>query len=110
MFDLSIIIVNWNTRDLLARCLSDVQSTVKKIAYEIIVVDNNSSDDSQDTVRTQFPDVKLIANGDNAGFAKANNQGIQISDARYILLLNSDAFVKADTIDRGHIDTIGDGV
>ena len=100
MLDLSIIIVNWNTRDLTARCLSDVQATVKKIAYEIIVVDNNSSDGSQDMLRTQFPDVKLIANADNIGFARANNQGMIISDARYVLLLNSDAFVKADTIDR----------
>src|SRR5262245_9655268 len=100
MLDLSIIIVSWNTRDLLAKCLQAVQSTVKKIAYEIIVVDNNSDDGSQDMVRTQFPAVKLIDNADNRGFAKANNQGIQISDARYILLLNSDAFVRENTIDR----------
>ncbi|MBZ0286394.1 MAG: glycosyltransferase family 2 protein [Anaerolineae bacterium] len=100
MLDLSIIIVNWNTRDLTAKCIADVQTTVKQIAYEIIVVDNHSSDGSQDMLRTQFPDVKLIANPDNVGFARANNQGMKISEGRYILLLNSDAFVKADTIDR----------
>jgi GT2 family glycosyltransferase len=100
MLDLSIIVVNWNGRDFLAKCLQCVEATVKTTRYETIVIDNNSSDGSQDMVRTQFPNVKLIANDDNVGFAAANNQGIQISDARYILLLNSDAFVKENTIDR----------
>ena len=100
MHDLSIIVVNWNTRDLLAACLSAVKSTVKQISYEVIVIDNHSNDGSQDMVRGQFPTVKLIANTDNAGFAKANNQGITISDGRYVLLLNSDAFVKENTLDR----------
>jgi GT2 family glycosyltransferase len=99
MLDLSIIVVNWNTRELTARCLNAVESTVKKISYEIIVVDNNSSDGSQDMVREQFPNVKLIANTENGGFAKANNQGIQISQGRYVLLLNSDAFVLENTLD-----------
>jgi GT2 family glycosyltransferase len=100
MLDLSIIVVSWNTRDLLSKCLQCVQSTVKKVTYEIIVVDNNSNDGSQDMVALRFPNVKLIANADNRGFAKANNQGIQVSDARYVLLLNSDAFVKENTIDQ----------
>ncbi len=100
MHDLSIIVVNWNTRDLLAACLSAVELTVKQISYEVIVIDNHSNDGSQDMVRGQFPTVKLIANTDNAGFAKANNQGITISDGRYVLLLNSDAFVKENTLDR----------
>ncbi len=99
MLDLSIIIVNWNTRELMARCLNAVDATVKKIAYETIVVDNNSSDGSPDMVRTQFPNVKLIANTDNGGFSKANNQGIHISQGRYVLLLNSDAFVLENTLD-----------
>jgi len=100
MLDLSIIVVNWNTCDLLAKCLECVETTVKKISYETIVVDNNSTDGSQAMVQTRFPQVKLIANGDNVGFATANNQGIQISEGRYVLLLNSDAFVKENTIDR----------
>jgi GT2 family glycosyltransferase len=99
MLDLSIIVVNWNTRDLLTKCLSCVESTVKHIRYETIVIDNNSSDGSQEMVQTQFPNVKLIANTDNVGFAKANNQGIAISGGRYVLLLNSDAFVKDNTLD-----------
>jgi GT2 family glycosyltransferase len=99
MLDLSIIIVNWNARELLAKCLGCVESTVKKVNYETIVVDNHSSDGSQDMVRAQFPNVKLIENSDNKGFAAANNQGIQISQGRYVLLLNSDAFVKENTLD-----------
>jgi GT2 family glycosyltransferase len=99
MLDLSIIIVNWNTRDLVARCLECVEATVNKISYEIIVVDNNSTDGSQNMVQSKFPNVKLIANSNNVGFAKANNQGIASSDARYVLLLNSDAFVKENAID-----------
>lgn len=99
MLDLSIIIVSWNTRELLAKCLRCVEETVKKISYEVYVVDNNSSDGSQDMVRKDFPTVKLIANVDNVGFAKANNQAMRVSEGRYVLLLNSDAFVKDNTID-----------
>jgi GT2 family glycosyltransferase len=99
MLDLSIIVVNWNTRDLLAKCLSCVESTAKNISYETIVVDNASTDGSQDMVRAQFPAVKLIANTENVGFARANNQGIKIAGGRYVLLLNSDAFVKERTLD-----------
>lgn len=99
MLDLSIIIVNWNGKDLLARCLQCVESTVKKITYETYVVDNASTDGSQDMVRHDFPNIKLIANKDNVGFAVANNQAIKIAAGRYILLLNSDAFVKENTLD-----------
>lgn len=99
MLDLSIIIVNWNTRDLLAKCLQAVEATIQKIQYEIFVVDNYSSDGSQEMVRQNFPNVRLIANTDNVGFATANNQALRLSEARYVLLLNSDAFVKENTID-----------
>ncbi len=99
MLDVSIIIVNWNGRDLLARCLQRVESTVKQAACEVIVVDNASTDGSQAMVKRDFPKVKLIENTDNGGFARANNQGMEISQGRYVLLLNSDAFVKAGTVD-----------
>ncbi|MBL8162434.1 MAG: glycosyltransferase family 2 protein [Anaerolineae bacterium] len=99
MTDVSIIIVNWNTKDLLAKCLRCVQETVKQVSYEIYVVDNASSDGSPDVLRRDFPDVKLIANTDNVGFARANNQAMRVCQGRYILLLNSDAFVKENTID-----------
>lgn len=99
MLDLSIIVVNWNGKDLLTKCLQCVDSTVKKISYETFVVDNASTDGSKDMVRRDFPNVKLIANTDNVGFAKANNQAMKVASGRYVLLLNSDAFVKENTLD-----------
>ncbi len=99
MLDVSIVIVNWNGRDLLSRCLQCIKQTVKRSSYEVLVVDNNSSDGSQDMVRRDFPDVKLIANKDNVGFARANNQAMKIAQGRYTLLLNSDAFVKDNAVD-----------
>jgi GT2 family glycosyltransferase len=99
MLDVSIIVVNWNGRDLLARCLHCVESTVKQAAYEVIVVDNASTDGSQDMVKRDFPQAKLIENTGNVGFARANNQGMEMSQGRYVLLLNSDAFVKEGAID-----------
>ena len=101
--DLSIVIVNWNTRDLLLRCLQAVYATVSASfsnRSEVIVVDNASTDDSVVAVRADFPQVKLIVNQVNMGFAKANNQGIRASKGRYILLLNSDAFVHEGTLEK----------
>lgn len=99
MLDVSIIIVNWNTQDLLRKCLEHVANTVQRVSYELIVVDNGSQDGSQDMLKREFPHVRLIENTDNVGFAAANNQGISISQGRYLLLLNSDAFVQERTID-----------
>lgn len=99
MVDLSIIIVNWNGKDLLAKCLRCVESTVKRVSYETYVVDNASTDGSQEMVRRDFPNVKLIANKDNVGFATANNQAMKVAEGRYVLLLNSDAFVHENTLD-----------
>lgn len=99
MLDLSIIIVNWNGKDLVRRCIEAVRATTERIRYEVIVVDNNSSDGSQEFIRSAFPDVTLIENTDNAGFAHANNQGMAVATGRYLLLLNSDAFVNPGTLD-----------
>ncbi|MBI5666461.1 MAG: glycosyltransferase family 2 protein [Chloroflexi bacterium] len=99
MPDVSIIIVNWNTSDLLAKCLRCVETTTRQVSYEVWVVDNASTDGSVDRVRREFPYVHLIANTDNVGFARANNQAIKLATGRYVLLLNSDAFVKDNTID-----------
>ena len=92
--DLSIAIVNWNTRELLERCLASIYETASGFAFEVFVVDNASTDDSRDMVRSRFPQVQLIANQDNAGFARANNQAIALSRGRYVLLLNSDTEVQ----------------
>jgi GT2 family glycosyltransferase len=96
--DVSIVVVNWNTRDLLAECLEAIARTSGDLDMEIIVVDNGSTDGSQDMVRQRFPQVHLIANMENLGFARANNQAIRRSQGRYVLLLNSDAFVREHTI------------
>jgi hypothetical protein len=100
MTDLSIVIVNWNTREHLSRCLQQIYETVAGIAFEVIVVDNASRDGSPAMVKNRFPQVKLLENEENVGFARANNQAIRESAGRYVLLLNPDAFVIEGTIDR----------
>ncbi len=100
---LSILIVNWNTRDLLAGCLrsitdyrlkiEDPASSIFNLQSEIIVIDNASADGSAAMVRERFPWVKLIENAENVGFARANNLGIRMAQGRYVLLLNPDTVV-----------------
>jgi len=92
--DLSIIIVSWNTRELLARCLESVHDTAQGLALEVFVVDNASTDGSATMVRERFPQVQLIENSENVGFARANNQAIRQSRGSCLLLLNSDTEVK----------------
>ncbi|KPK38815.1 MAG: hypothetical protein AMJ78_09425 [Omnitrophica WOR_2 bacterium SM23_29] len=96
--DLSIVIVNWNTKDYLQKCINSIYENTKGISFEIIVVDNASSDGSIETVKSIFPSVKLIENSENLGFNAANNQGIKISSARYILLLNPDTIVLSTAL------------
>lgn len=98
--DLTITIVSWNTRELLRGCLQSIQQSNPHISYEIHVVDNASADDSVEMVRDEFPDVKLILNQENVGFAKANNQSWKQAQGRYWLLLNSDAEVKRGAMDK----------
>jgi GT2 family glycosyltransferase len=93
MPDLSIVIVNWNTRDLLTGCLNAIEGTKDSLDVETIVVDNASTDGSPAMMREKFPHVHLIVNQENVGFARANNQAIEISQGRYVLLLNSDTAV-----------------
>jgi GT2 family glycosyltransferase len=91
--DLSIVVVSWNTRELLATCLKRVYETVSEPAFEVIVVDNGSEDDSAAMVKAEFPGVRLLENEENLGFARANNQALALSRGRYALLLNSDTEV-----------------
>ena len=88
--DLSIVIVNYNTKEFLKGCLKSIYDTVKSIEFEIYVVDNASIDGSAQMVEDAFPTVKLIKNRENLGFARANNQAIEISKGRHVLLLNPD--------------------
>jgi len=88
--DLSIIIVNLNTRALIGDALAALPTACDGLRYEILVVDNGSSDGSADFVREQFPAVQLIVNDGNLGFARANNQAIRVAQGEMVLLLNSD--------------------
>lgn len=99
--DLSVIIVSYNTADLTINTIKSVFETTHDIQYEIIVVDNDSKDDSVKLIREEFGDkVNLIVNNDNLGFSKANNIAIKESKGDYILILNSDTIVHKNTINR----------
>ena len=98
---LTIIIVNWNTCELLLNCLDSIDASSKEnleITYEIIVVDNGSHDGSAKKIREAYPSIVLIENKENFGFARANNQAYQRSRSDLILLLNSDTLVPAHTV------------
>lgn len=105
MKDLSIIIVNWNTRDLLRQCLKSLYENLTGLSYGIFVVDNGSTDDSPAMVKDEFPTVKLIPNRSNLGFARANNLAIRAAEGRFFLLLNSDTLVKKGAVE-GLVETI----
>ena len=88
--DFSIVIVNWNTGDLLKACLQSIFEHSSPGTFEIIVIDNASTDGSCEIVQSHFPHVKLIRNQANLGFARANNQGIRCGQGQYVMLLNPD--------------------
>lgn len=97
---LSIVIVNWNTKDLLHDCLSSIFDETKDISFEVIVVDNGSTDGTVDMVRKDFSNVTLIENKENIGYSKANNQGIKISTGRYVCLLNTDTVILENALSK----------
>ena len=95
--DLSIIIVSWNVKDLLKKCIQSIYTQTKNITFEVFVIDNKSKDGTVEMLEMDFlnkkdnyPNLHLIANNYNAGFAKANNQGINKAKGKHILLLNPD--------------------
>ena len=98
--DLSIIVVNWNTRDLLRDCLNSILAETKATSFEVFVVDNASTDGSAEMVKREFPQARLIENQENLGFARANNQAIRQSSGRFLLLLNSDTVVLSGALDK----------
>lgn len=97
--DLSVVIVNWNTRELLAQCLGSIYRALPRAEFEIFVVDNASSDGSPAMVNEQFPQTHLVVNEQNLGFARANNQAIRVCEGRHVLLLNSDTIVLPGAFD-----------
>jgi GT2 family glycosyltransferase len=92
--DLSIVIVNWNTRQLTLDCLRSISEQLSGFRAQIIVVDNASEDDSVKAIRSEFPQVVIIENCENLGFAKANNRGLRECTGRYVLLINSDVLLR----------------
>jgi hypothetical protein len=98
--DVSVSIVNYNAKEYLDRCLTSLYKSIKNHSFEVVVVDNFSSDGSSDLVRLKFPGVKLIQNTSNLGYTKANNIGIKRSTGKYVISLNSDTKVSGNAIDR----------
>jgi GT2 family glycosyltransferase len=96
--DTSVVIVSWNVKDLLRENLQALFRSRGDIVFEVFVVDNNSEDGTVEMLGKEFPEVKVIANKDNLGFAKANNMAIERAKGRYILLLNPDMKVLPDTL------------
>jgi GT2 family glycosyltransferase len=99
LIDVSIVIVNWNTRELLRACLASIVQNVERVRTEILVVDNGSRDGSAEMVHHDFPNVRLLANASNIGFAAANNLGLRQAHGRHLLLLNSDTLMLPGAIE-----------
>jgi hypothetical protein len=98
--DLDVIIVNYNTGHLLEQCIGSLRLASAGLSVQVVIVDNASRDDSLSVIRQRLPDCTLIANTQNVGFGRANNQALAVCHAPYILLLNTDAFVSTDTLAR----------
>lgn len=113
---LSIVIVNYNVEHFLEQCLFSVRKAIANMEAEVFVVDNNSVDGSLKMLSEKFPEVKVIANKNNVGFSRANNQAIRVSTGEYVLLLNPDTVVEDDTFTKtvefmdSHPDAGGLGV
>ena len=96
-FGISVVIVNWNGRDALSACLSSLQRQTDP-DFEVIVVDNGSSDGSEELLRERFPAVRVVQTGENLGFAEGSNRGIAASDRAWLALLNNDTLAEPDWI------------
>ena len=98
--DLSIIIVNYNVKEFLQNLIHSIFKSALNISYEIIIIDNASDDGSVEFIKDKFPEIKLISNEKNLGFSKANNLGLKIAKGKYLLLLNPDALLREDTLQK----------
>lgn len=96
--ELSIIIVNFNDKPYLEECLSSIEENTQNLDFEILIVDNNSSDGSQEFIKQNYPNIKLITNEENVGFAKALNRGLRESKGEFFLFLNTDTVVYPNAL------------
>lgn len=96
--DVSVIIVNYNTKDLLMDCVESIQKNARGASLEIIISDNGSTDGSMQEFQKRFPKAKIIQNGQNLGFGRANNRALDEAQGRYVFYLNSDTILKNDAI------------
>jgi GT2 family glycosyltransferase len=95
--DITLVIVSFNTREILLRCLGSIKKHTQEISYEVIIIDNSSEDGTVEDLVELFPEVKVIANKDNRGFSAANNQGIVASKGRRVALLNPDTLLTENS-------------
>jgi hypothetical protein len=114
--DVSVIIVNYNTRRLLSACVDSIRARTKDVSYEIIVVDNASSDGSREMLLERYPEVRLVANTENLGFGEANNRGARSAKGSHLFFLNSDTvflnnalkeFLDFSLAARGRVGAVG---
>ena len=98
--DLSVVLVCWNNKDYLEPCLHSLYGSGMRHHFDVVVVDNGSTDGSQEMLRDRFPQVMLVQNSSNVGLGRATNQGIEHSNGRYVLLLNNDTLVNGLSLDR----------
>ena len=96
--DVSIVLITWNIRDLLEKCLLSIYAFTPETTFEIVLVDNNSIDGSKEMIKERFPRVKLIENSSNMGVASARNQGIFIARGKYVFILDTDTELMEDSI------------
>jgi hypothetical protein len=100
MIELSIVIVSYNTKDVLKECLESIYKTAKNLSFEVIVVDNASKDETEKEIaKLEYPGFKFIQNKENLGFSKANNIGVKETSGRYVLFLNPDVVVHSQTLE-----------
>lgn len=98
--ELSVVILNYNVRYFLEQCIRSVQKAIANLEAEIIIIDNNSPDDSCDMVKSKFRNITLIENKENVGFSKANNQAVKIAKGKYVCILNPDTAVSEDCFEK----------
>ncbi|MBV9287185.1 MAG: glycosyltransferase family 2 protein [Hyphomicrobiales bacterium] len=96
--ELTVVVVSWNTRELILRCLETLFDTARGVSMQVIVADNNSEDGSADAIAQRFPQVRLLRNRENLGFARANNDAVKLVDSEWLLLLNPDTEVHPHAV------------